>query len=409
MQTVILAAGKSSRFWPLNYAHKSLLKVMGKPIILYTLEGIIRSGIKDIIIVQDSKRLIEKELKKYPLDAKINFVVQDKARGMGDALRKAKNSLSDNFLVILPEVIDCEEIILKIKEKMDKSKARTILVGCKTDNPSLFGIMEFKDDRVVKIIEKPEKGKEPSDVKVVGAYLLEQSFFDFYDKTTRHQYDFENTLSAYMKENNTEMILMDKERPSLKYPWHLFSVQRYLFDKCLVGKIDKSSIVGIGKNVILEGKIWIGKNVKILENAVIKGPCFIGDNVVIGNNSLVREYVDLENNSMIGALAEVTRSIFQENAHMHAGYIGDSVLGRDCKVGAGTITANLRLDRQEIACFTEGGKKNSGKTSLGCFVGENAKIGINCSIMPGVFIGRNSVVLPHSLISKNIEDGPKCF
>jgi len=62
-QAVILAAGESSRFWPLNQKHKSLFKIMGRPLIWYTIESLKKAGIKDIIIVQGPKKDIEEELK----------------------------------------------------------------------------------------------------------------------------------------------------------------------------------------------------------------------------------------------------------------------------------------------------------------------------------------------------------
>ena len=65
MQSVILAAGESSRFWPLNQKHKSLLKIMGKPIIWHTLNGLKKSGIKETIIIQGPEKDIEKNWKTF--------------------------------------------------------------------------------------------------------------------------------------------------------------------------------------------------------------------------------------------------------------------------------------------------------------------------------------------------------
>jgi bifunctional UDP-N-acetylglucosamine pyrophosphorylase/glucosamine-1-phosphate N-acetyltransferase len=95
MQAVVLAAGESSRFWPLNQNHKSLLKLMGKPLIWYTLKELEKSGINDIIVVQGPKKEIEKELAGFP---GLKFVTQPRPKGMGDALSKAKKLLKGRFL-----------------------------------------------------------------------------------------------------------------------------------------------------------------------------------------------------------------------------------------------------------------------------------------------------------------------
>jgi len=399
MQAVILAAGESSRFWPLNQKNKSLIKIMGRPLIWYTIEGLKKTGIKDIIIIQSSKRDIEKELKKYNLGIKIQYLIQQKPKGMGDALWQAKSLLKERFLVVDVGKVDCGDII----KHHHKSTRGTILFGQKTNNPQLFGIVKLKDDRILEIIEKPKKGKEPSNIRVIGIYILEPDFFDTYKKTRKHHYDFEAALSQYVKKKyvKIEVLKEKKETLSLKYPWHLFEVTKFLMDK------------------YLGGKTRIGKSVKIYEGAVIKGLCYIGDNCIIGNNSLVREYTNLENNVLIGAFAEVARSIFQEDVHVHSGYFGDSIFGKGCRVGAGTITANVRIDKGEIksviraqrggkmnesSATIKGEKINTGLYSLGCIIGENTKTGIHCSLMPGVLIGSNCQIGPHSVVFENIKD-----
>ena len=403
-QTVILAAGKSSRFWPLNQRHKSLIKIMGRPLIWYTIEGLRKVGIKDIIIVQGPKGDIEEKLKNYKFpNLKLSYVIQKTPEGMGNAIWQTRNLIKDRFFVINAERVDGGEIIEKSKIRNQKSKVA--LVGQHTNNPQLFGIMRIKGDRVLEIIEKPKKGKEPSNVRVVGVYLLPPDFFENYQKVKKEKYDFEETLSNYMKKNEVKLAFLwkfEKEIPLLKYPWHLFLVEKYLFDKFLRKNISKSA--KIAKSAIIEGKVFIGKNVKIFESAVIKGPCYIGENCVIGNNSLIREYVNLENDVLIGANAEVKNCIFEEDIHIHSGYFGDSIFGKNCKIGAGTITANVKLDRGEIKSIVKGKKIGTGLKSFGCVIGKNTKIGIHCSLMPGVFIGADCNIGPNSIVSENIKD-----
>lgn len=402
MQAVILAAGESLRFWPLNQSHKSLLKIMGRSLIFYTTEGLKKAGIKDIIIVQSPKKNIEEELKNYDLGMDIKYVIQEEPKGMGNALFQARDYLKDQFLVLNAERFDCEDYIKPILEKQKSSGANLILLGAKTDNPQLYGILDLEGDQAKNLIEKPKKGKEPSNIKVVGIYFLPKDFLDYYQKVSKHIYDFEDALALYMKEKEVRVALTEKEPPSLKYSWNLFEVNKFLMEKYLNSKIDSSA--KILKNVTIEGDVYIGKNTKIFEGAVIKGPCYIGDDCLIGNNSLIREYTNLENNVLIGAFAEVTRSIFQEDIHTHSGYFGDSIFDKGCRLGAGTITANVKIDRGEIKVKIENEKVKTKLNSLGAIMGENTKTGINCSLMPGVLIGSNCVLGPNSVVFENIED-----
>ena len=410
MQAVILAAGESSRFWPLNYQHKTLLKIMGRPLIWWTIDGLRNAGIKNIIIIQGPKKDNEEELKNYNFSGlKISYVIQKEPKGMGNALWQTRSLLKGQFFVLNAERIDIEEITYNLQLTTYNPKIKTLLFGQKTKNPQLFGIVKLKGDRVLEIVEKPAKGKEPSNVRVVGVYLLEPNFFDYYQKVKKEKYDFEKALSNYMKKNEVKFVFLKKSKKelfSLKYPWRLFTLEKYLFDKFLKKKIAKSA--KIAKNVVIEGDVYVGERTKIFEGVVIKGPCYIGDNCIIGNNSLIREYTNLENNVLIGAFAEVARSIFQENVHCHSGYFGDSIFGKGCNIGAGTITANVRLDRGEIKTKlkikNEKLKIKTGLKSLGVIVGQNTKFGVNVSLMPGVLIGSDCQISPGSVVFENIED-----
>ena len=81
MQAVLLAAGESSRFWPLCEGyHKSLFRLMGKPLIQWTLEALERAGVKEAIIVQAPTRAVERALKDVELKLKVRYVVQERPK-----------------------------------------------------------------------------------------------------------------------------------------------------------------------------------------------------------------------------------------------------------------------------------------------------------------------------------------
>jgi bifunctional UDP-N-acetylglucosamine pyrophosphorylase/glucosamine-1-phosphate N-acetyltransferase len=114
----------------------------------------------------------------------------------------------------------------------------------------------------------------------------------------------------------------------------------------------------------------------------------------------------MTNNS---AFSEVTRPVFQKNVHIHSVFFGDAICVKGCWVGAGTITANVRVDRGEIKSAVKGEKINTGLDSLGVIVGENTKIGISCSLMPGKFIGSNCQIGPNSVVFEYIENNTNFY
>jgi len=402
MQAVILSAGASSRFWPINGYHKSLMKMMGKPLVLLLIENLVKKGIKEVIIIQGPGKEVEAKLRKYKTSLPIKYIVQPTPKGTGEAILRAEKLIKGQFFVFNAERIDAGEHIDPILKKFKKEKSKLILLAGKTEEPWLYGILKVKKDRVIDLVEKPEPGKEPSHLKIVGTYFLPKEFLTYLKKVPIHMYSLEDALLLYAKEKEIKVVDIKRDTFALKHPWHLFKIKKYLFNRFLERKIEKSA--KIAKNVVIDGKVYVGKNVRILEGAVIKGPCYIGDNCIIGNNALVRDYTNLERGVLVGAFCEVTRSIFQENAHTHSGYFGDSIFGSDCSVGAGTVTANIRIDRGEIRSTIKGGKINTGLKKLGAIVGKNTKIGINVSLMPGVLVGSNCKIGPHSIVLKNIKD-----
>jgi len=358
LQAVILAAGESSRLWPLNAKHKSLLRILGKPLIWYTINGLRKAGVQDIIIVQSPRRDVEEELKGLPSCVEnIRYAIQPEANGMSGAMMAAKELIKGQFFVVFAHSVDCHEVCVTMLQKSRDTGAKMVLAGQETKDPWLYGVARLEGDKLFEVIEKPEQGQEPSNIKVNGIYLLDNRYIDYLLKTigTVHfNKEFEVALSAYAKENDSRIVVLDKDYKgiSLKYPWHLFKVQKYLFDNILTKKeIAKSA--SIAKNAIVEGNVMVGENVKIFEGTVIKGPCYLGDNTVIGNNSIVRDYCDLEAGALVGALCEVTRTVFQPDVHIHSGFVGDSILDSGVRLGAGAITTNVRIDRGELSVLVK--------------------------------------------------------
>ncbi|MDW8110151.1 MAG: sugar phosphate nucleotidyltransferase [Candidatus Bipolaricaulota bacterium] len=407
MQAVILAAGESSRFWPLSEnSHKGLFSLLGRPIIAHTLAALRRAQIEEIVIVQSPDCLLESALGDGSRwGVKLSYAVQPEPRGMGDALRCAHALLRERFLVLNPQHINCDLVIPRLIEFDD---APAVLVGCPTERPHEYGILKLDGDRAVDLTEKPAPGTEPSRTRVAGIYLLSQSFFDFYRQTPEHPYAFEETLRAMMRTHSVRVLQIDQEPPTLKYPWDLFPLVQLLMER----EITEQKIAPtaqIHKSALIEGPVWIGEHTRVLEHAVIKGPCYIGDRCVIGTGSLVRDCSNLEEGTVIGAHAEVARSIFQKNCSTHSGYFGDSIFGESVKIGAGTVTANVRNDRRTIRPTVKGQRVETGLYKLGAIVGRETHIGISAMLMPGVLIGPRCEIGPGTMVLQNVESDTRYY
>ena len=101
---------------------------------------------------------------------------------------------------------------------------------------------------------------------------------------------------------------------------------------------------------------------------------------------------------------EIRGSLILPYAKTHSGFIGDSVIGQNSRVGALFGSANVRLDRKNINIEVKGKRINSGLRSLGVVMGSNVIIGERVSTMPGVIIGNNVNIGPSTTVMKNIPE-----
>ena len=143
----------------------------------------------------------------------------------------------------------------------------------------------------------------------------------------------------------------------------------------------------IGKNVIIEPYVVIGKNVKIGNNVVIKSfshleSCKIENKVEVGPYARIRPNTILKEGSKIGNFVEIKKSTVGKKSKVnHLSYIGDSNLGKSVNIGAGTITCNY-----------DGVKKSKTKIKDKVFVGSNSSLVAPLTIEQDSTIGAGSVI-----------------
>ena len=153
-----------------------------------------------------------------------------------------------------------------------------------------------------------------------------------------------------------------------------------------------SKDIKIGKNVTIEPYVVFGPKVKIGSNVLIRSfshleNCIVKDKVEIGPYARIRPNTILEKGSKVGNFVEIKKSKIGKNSKVnHLTYIGDTNIGKNVNVGAGTITCNY-----------DGIKKS--KT----MIKDNVFIGSNTSLVAPVTLNQNSVIGAGSVITKNVK------
>ncbi|HVS03755.1 MAG TPA: hypothetical protein VMT16_13380 [Thermoanaerobaculia bacterium] len=146
---------------------------------------------------------------------------------------------------------------------------------------------------------------------------------------------------------------------------------------------------------LLGDRIVLGKGVRIYPGAVIEGPVHIGDDSEVRPGAFVRGGAWIGRGCVVGANTEVKRSILLDGAKApHLNYVGDSILGAGCNLGAGTILSNFRHDGGEILIPDGIDRISSGRRKLGALLGDGVLTGCNCVLHPGVVVGQGSQIYP---------------
>ncbi len=251
--------------------------------------------------------------------------------------------------------------------------------------------------------------------------LNTQSFFDITDfpdadlfSQTEYVWDALKELKEYI-DNKTGNDLPAKAFNSgipLAKPLILHDRQLLDPDECEIfyGDAPKNKLKVFHKNIRIQGasvimagtilignRINIGKGVLIESGALIKEPAIIGDNTEIRQGAYLRGYCLIGKRCVVGHTTEIKHSIFLNDAKAgHFAYLGDSILGVNVNLGAGTKMANLRFLSGNVQIRANKKLIQTGLRKFGAILGDGVQTGCNSVTNPGTLIGPDSILMPNT-------------
>lgn len=158
-----------------------------------------------------------------------------------------------------------------------------------------------------------------------------------------------------------------------------------------------------GATVLMAGVVLHGERFAFGRGVLVESGAFISGPTVIGDYSEVRQGAYLRGNCLVGKrcvvghVTEVKHTIFLDDAKAgHFAYLGDSILGNQVNLGAGTKMANLRFVKGNVRVRTPEGTLDSGLRKFGAVLGDQVQTGCNAVTSPGTVIGRRSFLLPNT-------------
>lgn len=390
-QAILLAAGRGTRMWPLTATiPKPLIPVANRPLLAHLLDSLRGAGLKEVVLIVPPEEAIPRFLGVRWKGMHLRYIVQKVPRGTGDALLQAEAAADERFLVVNGDVwIPAEEI------RSLARKGGLALAVRETDRPEHYGVVRRQGTRVVDVIEKP---RQPAFREVnAGLYALERSVFRWLRKTPRSprgEIELTWALRHLLRTAPVRAVACPRSF-DISYPWDLLTLNRLLLENM------KPSLQGrIEKGAVIRGPVVVDRGARVRSGSYIEGPTLIGHDCDIGPNCYLRGATSIGHGVRIGNAVEIKNSIIMGGTRIgHLSYVGDSIIGEGCNLGAGTITANLRLDEQPIRVRFRGDILDTRLRKLGAILGDGVHTGIHCGLNTGILVSPGTMLPPARFVS----------
>lgn len=214
MKGIILAGGTGSRLLPLTkVTNKHLLPVGDKPMVLHPVGKLVEAGITEILLVTGVEHMgdvVSLLGSGKEFGCRFTYKVQDEAGGIAQALALAEEfAYQSKMAVILGDNIFDAELGPYVERFEKQAEGARVLVS-KVEDPERFGVADIKDNKIVRILEKPQT--PPSNLAVTGLYFYEPSVFEIIKTlrpSGRGELEISDVNNAYISDNKLEYEILD--------------------------------------------------------------------------------------------------------------------------------------------------------------------------------------------------------
>jgi len=426
LNIVILAAGQGTRMK--SSMPKVLHSVACKPLVQHVIDTSKKLNPETINVVYGHGG---EQVQQQINDSEINWVLQAEQLGTGHAVDQVKDQLKDNQLVL---ILYGDVPLIKeetLNNLLGQAKDGFSLLTVKLNKPQGYGRIVRDENGLVKNIteekDASEEIKKISEVNTgilaVKAELLKKWLSQLDNNNAQQEYYLTDIIAMAVKDGYT----VETTQPDNEYEvmgvnnrMQLAELERHYqneqANKLMQGGVtlaDPSRIdirgtlthgqdISIDINVVFEGNVSIGSNVSIGANCVIKDskiadgvtilPMSVLDNVSVGNNSKVGPFARLRPGAVlsadthVGNFVEIKKSFVGAGSKInHLTYVGDSIVGKNVNIGAGTITCNY-----------DGANKHQ------TVIEDNVFVGSATQLVAPVKIGKNATVGAGSTITTDV-------
>lgn len=389
---IILAAGRGIRMK--SMLPKVLHMVSGKAMIERVLELIKPFSLSPVIVVTGYGG---RDVVKFCGGAKI--ATQKKLLGSGDAVMAARSALSKfrgDVLILYGDTPLIKQTTVDELIKTHKGiNAVCTFLTAKMKDPTGYGrILRDDDDNIVRIVEEREASLYDKVIEEinVGAYCFKNQYLfsalrEIGNDNKKGEYYLTDIISVFRRHNLKigSVCVGEDEALGINSKEELAKAEKILRDRALKKFLDGGVTIVDPVNTYIDASCKIGEDTVINPYTIIEEGVVIGSRCVIGPFARLRPGTVLSDKVEIGNFVELTRCDIGEGTKVkHHAYIGDTVIGRNVNIGAGTITANY-----------DGKNKNKTTIKDGAFIGSGTVF-----VAP-VAVGKWAVTGAGSVLTKN--------
>lgn len=423
---IILAAGQGTRM------NSSLPKVLhtigGKPMLQHVIDCCGELGIDQMVIVYGhGGDLVQNAVN----NKNINWALQKEQKGTGHAVAQAESLIDDDATVIIAygdvPLIKAETLNLLAK-KLDSSVLSVLTT--KLDNPFGYGrIVRDADDKILSIVEEKDANDEQCKIKEINSGFIAAKGIDLKrwlkqlaPNNKQGEYYLTDCIALAVREGGiVEAVVCEDplevqgvndriQQAELERAYQVIKTEELMCEGVTLldpSRVDIRGVLKAGKDVSIDvntvfiGDVVLGDNVTIESGCVIKNTqiasyttvqansvidtAVIGEACNVGPFARIRPETVLKAKAKVGNFVEIKKSIVGEGSKVsHLTYIGDTEMGADVNIGAGTITCNY-----------------DGANKFKTIIGDNVFIGSDTQLVAPVTLGNGTVIGAGSTITKD--------
>ena len=366
MQAVILAAGRSTRTYPLTSTRpKPLVPIWDRPLLEHQLAQL--SGIVDeaLLVVGYRKEQIEAHFGDEHTGIRLHYVEQENQRGTADAVAAARPLVHERVLILNGDDFYHHD---DLKDLADGGRG---LLVTQAPDPHNRAVVRIDNDIITDIVEKPADAPRGSWCSV-GGYSVEASDLELLEDlplSPRGELELPDFILRLVATSSVRPQRIGQWWLPLTYAWDVLTAIHYIWsepnharDLGVTERVEGSLV-----NVDTEGPLWIGDDVRIGDGVRLVGPTTIGAGTTIESGASLERV-----------------SVF-EGAHIGKGAtLLDSVLGADVRIGEGATLASR--PGSELSIDVQGKTVVPALARLGSVVGDGAAVAAFVSVAAGTLV-----------------------